>query len=207
MRKTKDTDYFECFAVSAQYAKEAANFLYSCLENFDAEKLGRQVEEMHVLENAADMARHTMTRKLSHEFITPIEREDIVALSHGLDDVVDAIDDILRRIYMYNVREIRPETLKMARLIVDCCSALEIVVKEFADFKKSKTINEKIIAVNTLESTGDGLHYEITRQLFVERADTRTTVIWMTIFDGLENCLDACENVTDIVESVVMKNS
>lgn len=203
----EEYDYFAGFVRCAHFASAAATYLHSVLSGFDAKKLPAQVEAMHKIENDADSEKHVMMGKLAHEFMTPIEREDIAALSQELDNVVDSVEDVARRMYMFNVTELREETLQFTQLIVECCNKLELMVKEFRNFKKSKTIPQLLIEVNTLESQGDHLHAEALRRLFTEAADTRTQLVWMTLFEAMEECLDACENAADLIESVIMKNT
>ncbi len=205
--RKKDFDYFGYFCTIASSATEAANYLHQSLSDFDRETFPAKMDAMHQIENTADMNRHEMTKQLAHEFITPIEREDIISMAQELDTVVDTIDDLMRRVYMYNVKEIRPEMLEFTALIIKCCSVMAEAVGEFKHFKNSKTIVEKIVAVNALESEGDALHARCIHNLFSEEADTRDTMVWMTIFEGSEMCLDACEDVVDIIESVIMKNT
>lgn len=162
---------------------------------------------MHKIENEADLTKHEMTKALTHEFLPPIEREDIVSLSVKLDDVVDAIEDVMRRIYMFDVKEIRPEVLEFTKLIVEASKGLKATLTEFRNFKSSKIIKEQIVAVNTVESKGDYLHTKIYHKLFSDGTDTRDIIIWTNIFDELEDCLDACEEAVDVVELVIMKNS
>jgi uncharacterized protein Yka (UPF0111/DUF47 family) len=121
--------------------------------------------------------------------------------------VTDSIEDIMRRAYMFDIRELREGVLDFTELLIRCCKALEEAVREFRNFKTSKTIHDQLVAVNTLESAGDKLHAEYMRRLFQENASARTTLTWMTLYDGLENCLDACEDAADIIEGVIMKNS
>jgi len=66
-----------------------------------------------------------MIRKLAKEFITPIEREDIMALADAIDNVTDAIEDVVMRMYMYNITSIRPQAVKMTEIIVKCCNSLK----------------------------------------------------------------------------------
>lgn len=205
--RKKDFDYFGYFCTIASSAMEAANYLHESLAHFDRETFPTKMNTMHQIENTADMNRHEMTKQLVHEFITPIEREDIIAMAQQLDTVVDTIDDLMRRVYMFNVKQIRPEMLEFTALIIKCCQAMSEAIEEFKHFKNSKTIGEKIVAVNTLESQGDALHARCMHDLFSEEANMRDTLVWMTIFEGSEMCLDACEDVVDIIESVIMKNT
>ena len=206
-QRKKGYDYFEYFCASARYACQAAEHLEKSLANFAPEACREKLEVMHHIENAADGFRHDMTQVLSHEFIAPIEREDIIELAQDLDNVVDAIDDVMRRIYMFNVQTIRPEAKQFSALITKCCHALLETIEEFRHFKKSQTIGKHIIEVNTLESDGDTLHAECIRKLFCGNEDALAIVAWMTLFEGFEECLDACEDAVDVIESVIMKNT
>lgn len=203
----KDTDYFEYFRRSAEYASKAAALLDEIIRTYNKASFREKVDMMHDLEHEADANRHSMIEQLAKEFIPPIEREDIVSLAQELDNVVDSIDDVVQRVYMFDIETIRPEAIQFTELIIRCCSALEEAVTEFRNFKSSKTLKEKLIRVNTLESEGDALHSESVRKLFIEHSDPRETLIWMKIYDGCEDCLDACEDAVDIIESVIMANS
>ena len=205
--RKKDTDYFAYFRKSAEFASSAAAYLDDTLKNFDPATSQARFDEMHKIEHEADANRHEMIEQLAKEFIPPIEREDIVALAHELDNVVDTIDEFVQFMYMYNVGTIREDALAFSALIIRCCDALLAAVTEFRSFRKSKTLKEMLIKVNTLESEGDVLHAESVRKLFLEDADAKTTLVWTKLFDALESCLDACEDAVDIIESVVMKNS
>ncbi|MDD3244212.1 MAG: DUF47 family protein [Eubacteriales bacterium] len=206
-KKHEPVDYFGYFRASAEAASCAADYLYRFLREFRYEEVSRRVEELHHIENDADMTKHEMTRHLAKEFITPIEREDVVALSQALDDVVDAIDDVMQRLFMFDVRAIRPEAVEFARLIVSCCGALEGAVGELKNFKKAKSIPSDLVGVNSLESEGDALHARSMRRLFTEPIEARETLIWMELFDALELCLDQCEDAADIIEEVILKNT
>lgn len=208
MRKKKnENDYFDFFRKSAEYAAEAARLLDEILKDFSSGNFQEQFDKMHRIEHAADDNRHEMIKQLSSEFLPPIEREDIVALAQELDNVVDTIDEFVQFMYMFNISEIRSDALVFSELIIRACNALLEAVTEFRNFRKSKTLKEMLISVNTLESKGDALYSESVRKLFLEDADAKTTIVWIKLFDALEECLDACEDAVDIIESVIMKNS
>ena len=206
-KRKKDYDYFDFFVDSAAFACQAAAFLQSALKDFDAENLTTLVKDMHKIEHDADSIKHDMLRNLGHEFMTPIEREDIVALAQQLDNVTDAIEDVVQRLYMYDVTVMRSDVDEFTALIDSCAKALLVTVKEFKNFKKSKDIVANIVKVNSIESEGDALYVRCTRTLFSEDVGTKELITWMTLYDCLEKCLDACEDASDIIESVVMKNT
>lgn len=208
MRRKKDFNYFEYFLSCAKQAHKAAEYLNESLTDFHVATIRDRLTAMHVIENDADMLRHDMLRHLAHEFMTPIEREDIVSLAQELDNVVDGIEDVMQAVYMYNLDSIRADTLQFAKLIVGCTSSLVQVMEQFAIFRKSKTINQHAIEVNNIESEGDRLFVESMHTLFADQsADSMHRLIWMNMYERLEQCLDECEDVVDIIEGVIMKNS
>lgn len=207
MAKTKDYNYFDYFCTTADKICVAAKLLENTLANFDKASFKDKMAQMHALENEADSAKHEMTKRLMHEFLPPIEREDIIELGTTLDDIMDALDDAMRCIYIYDVSEIKEGALKFCRLISQCAVALKETTEEFRNFKSSKLIKEKLVAVNTFESDGDALHAELVHELFVDEQDTRKLLIWKNIYEDLEGCLDDCEDAADIIESVIMKNT
>lgn len=208
MSKTKEYDYYEYFLQISKYVCEGAAYLNETLRTFDSRTFEKRMKKMHEIENSADNVKHEMTHLLAHEFITPIEREDIINLSQELDNIIDDLDDIMRRIYMFHVKVIPTNAIKFSELIVKCSIELRTVLEEFKNFKKSKLISEKIVAVNSLESEGDNLHCDCFCKLFDEsNTNTREQLIWSTIYEDMEACLDDCEDVVDIIEEVIMKNS
>ena len=206
MKEKKDEFYYKNLNACIDYSYQAAQFLKETLEQFQIDMLQEQIAEMHEIEQKADTKRHKMTKVLSKAFITPIEREDLVELSSNLDDITDAVEEVMLQIYMSNVSVIRPDVFPMLNLLLDCIKALGDVLKELKDFKHSKKIEEYIIRVNDLEEQGDKLYLENMYQLHKEK-DTLLIVSWRKIYDCLENCLDSCEHTADIVETVIMKNS
>ncbi len=207
MAKKQDAFYFDTFVASVDYACQAAAILNDTLHNYHPENLLRQMEEIHAVEHAADGNKHKLMEVLVKAFITPIEREDIISLAHNIDDLVDAIEDVLIRLYCNNIQTIRPDALKTSELIVEGCAAVKTVMEEFSDFKRSKNLRNHIIAVNALEEKGDQFFVRSVRELHVSSKDPMEVFCWHELYRYLEHCLDACEHVVDAVESVVMKNS
>ncbi|GHU67662.1 hypothetical protein FACS1894184_07910 [Clostridia bacterium] len=205
--KRNGFDYFGYFVECAKLANKISVFLDDTLNHFDPTKVSDWARDMHHIENEADNLKHDMIKHLSHEFISPIEREDIVTLAEKLDSTIDSVEDVMQNIYIHNVRDIRPEAITFAELIVKCSRALLEATKEFKNFKKSRTVIEHVIEVNTIESDADRLFAQSMRRLFTEDVDPRTLLIWSTMFNTLEACLDEFEDTADIIESIIMKNT
>ncbi|MDR1263436.1 MAG: DUF47 family protein [Oscillospiraceae bacterium] len=200
-------DYFSYFVECAELVGKIAEFLDDAINHFDPRKVSDWARDMHHIENEADNLKHEMIKRLSREFISPIEREDIVALAEKLDSSIDTVEDVMQNIYIHNVEAIRSEAVTFTKLIVKCSHALLEATREFKNFKKSRTVIEHVIEVNTIESDADRLFTQSMRRLFTEETDARTLLIWSTMFNTLEACLDAFEDTADIIESIIMKNT
>jgi predicted phosphate transport protein (TIGR00153 family) len=199
--------YFSTFVEMVGYSCEAAHLLKEILNDFKPDELSERMTEMHDIEHAGDIARHVMTKKLSKEFITPIEREDIMDMSEAIDNVTDSIEDVLIRLYIFNIQEISDEAKRMTEVIVKCCEALKSALEEFHNFRKSKDLLDKIILVNQLEEEADAIYMDAVRKVYIKLKDPILVHSWYETLQFLEDCCDACEDVADVIESVMMKNS
>ena len=207
MVRKHDFDYFDGFIKLAEYSYDAAKLLDDTLRNYNADTLQEKMKSMHDIEHAADIEGHEITRRLAKEFITPIEREDIIMLIHEIDDITDCIEDVLLHMYMYNVKVIREDAIKFSGLILTSCKELIDAFKEFKNFKKSKEIHNKIININRIEEEGDNLYTEIVRKLHLTTHNAIDIMTWTIAYNRLEKCCDACEEAVNVIESVIMKNS
>ena len=207
MAKRQENNYFQMLRELVDYADRAAKKLRASLTDFDPAKLTGQLEEMHAIEHTADLTNHGLTDKLVREFITPIEREDIASLAAQIDDITDEIEDVLLRVYMFNVRTLRPEMTRFLELIESCTGQLCELMTEFENFRRSKTIKEKIIRINDLEEQGDRLYREAIRGLYTTETSTEEKLVWTELFSCCERCCDACEHTSGMVEDVIMNNT
>ncbi len=205
--KKKGYDYFAALARLSGYSSQAAENLHRILKNFDPAKLQQTMAEMHKIEHTADIEHHRMLENLSKEFITPLEREDIISLAQEIDEVTDAIEDVLIKIYMFNISEIRVEALALAEVIKDCTHALGDALGELHNFKKSLAIKGNLIEINRLEEVGDELYTKAVSHLYRNCQDPIKIMVWTETFSRMEKCCDYCEHAADIMESIIMKNS
>ena len=207
MAMKENNYYYDTFSKCISYACEAAELLQDCVDNYDVENLKVQADKMHRIEHTADGVKHEMMEKLMKEFLPPIEREDIVALSHAIDDVVDSVEDVLHGMYMYNILSFRPEVKEFTSIITRSCKAMQEMGNELHNFRKSSLLKEKIIEINALEEEADRLYSESIHHLYTTEKDSVYILSWTTMYECLEKCCDSCEEVADMVEEIVMKNS
>ena len=202
-----DKFYFENFLASTALSKKAAEYLVNCLENYDPDKLQDMLKAMHEIENSADVKKHEMREALAKAFVTPVDREDLDMLSHQLDDVTDKIEEILQMFYIYSVPSIHPAAVEFAKRIVRCCELLCDLMAEFENFKRSKKIRNLIVELNDVEEECDKLYLASMRELSKNATDVLSVIAWRDIYGRLEACADACEHVSECVDTVIMKNT
>ena len=207
MSKKQDEYFFQTFIDCADYACKAAHLLEEVMDNFDPDTLMSRMDEMHALEHAADERKHEMLDVLAKAFITPIEREDIIDLSHCIDNMTDKIEDVFLRLYINNIRRMHPDAVELAKVVIHCCESVKEMLIEFPNFKRSKKLKEHIIKINTMEEEADRRFISCMAKLHRSGADALEIIVWREIYKYLEDCADACENVADVVEGVVMDNT
>ena len=207
MAKKKDSFYFETFCAHADLSLQAAKLLAEVMRNFDPAKIKEANDAMHKIEQAADEKKHEIHDALITAFVTPIEREDIAALSEGLDTVTDRIEGVLHRLYFDNILSIRPDSLELVGMIERVCTEMCALLAELPQFKRSKTLRQHVIAINDIEEEADHLYIQAMRNLHTSDEDFMQIFAWHEVYTFLEYCVDSCEHVADTVDSIVMKNS
>ncbi|MDR0459044.1 MAG: DUF47 family protein [Coriobacteriales bacterium] len=205
----KRFDYFATLEKQIDFAVLESELLLDILKDFQPDKVSGWIITMHQLETEADDQVHEIFTSLATEFITPIDREDILSVGQRLDDIVDYVEDVLQQIHMYNVREIHAPALELTELMRSSTLALKKALTEFHNFRKSSSLVRKyIVEVNDLEEEADRVYAEAMIDLFRSHADDPLFVmIWSNLFARMEKVTDACENVADMLDTIILKNS
>ena len=209
-KKKKDFDYFDEFDKLSQLCVEMAKLYVEVIDNWEGggESLKPYLERAHVIEHQGDEINHAIYRQAAREFVTPIEREDLLMVSGNLDTVIDNIESVMLKLYMYDAKHIAEGSLDFAKLIKKSCVALNKSMEDFREFKRSKKLRERIIAVNDCEEEADALYVEVIHKLHaVEKANPMRVMVWSRLFAAMEACCDACEHVADAMDTVLLRNS
>ncbi|MBM6682419.1 MULTISPECIES: DUF47 domain-containing protein [Collinsella] len=207
MARKNDAFYYDSFREHAALSCKAAELLHEVMSSYNVEEFKAAVDKMHAIEQAADEKKHEINDALVTAFVTPIEREDIALLSENLDTVTDRIEGVLHRLYFDNITEIRDDALELSEMIVRACTEMAALLEELPQFKRSKTLREHVIAINSLEEEADHAYIRAMRRLHTTCTDPLTVFSWHEVYTFLEYCVDSCEHVADTVSSIVMKNS
>ncbi|MEW6321400.1 MAG: DUF47 family protein [Acidobacteriota bacterium] len=155
------------------------------------------------IEQECDSLTHQIIQRLNRTFVTPIDREDIHALATSLDDVMDAIDAAAGVARRYRIAGIRYGARELASLIWQSCMQMRVAVEAL---EQRKGVHERAVEINRLENAADDVHDEALRRLFEEERDPLTVIKWKEMLDILEVATDSCEDVANVLESVVVKH-
>jgi predicted phosphate transport protein (TIGR00153 family) len=201
----RSVDFFEIFNKAAENATKASALLVDLMEDFtDVE---RKVKEMYEIEQEGDMLTHDIMRKLNKTFITPIDREDIQALAARIDDIIDLIWGGVDKMIVFKIEKPTKEVIDLAR---DLNGTTEVVRKAVRELmaKDYAHVQEYCIEINRLENRIDRTYRNALGELFEDFADNPSLIIkWKDIYEHFEESADKCEDVANILESIVLKHA
>ncbi len=203
----KTNDYFKLIEQQTSYCMEASNLLEDILCRFHADSISVYRTQMHDIEHAADRVHHDILNKLSTEFITPIDQEDILRLAQIIDDITDALDEVVLDFYMYHIDNVPAKAAELSKIVNRCVSALHEAAGELKNFKKPAALRALVVKVNDIETEADEVYAEAIYELFGSSTDGRTLLGTRAVFESLESCCDMCEHATDVIEQVIIKNT
>lgn len=201
----KEEIFFDMFVKAADKSCQAAKLLDDLVTDYVC--VDKKIDAIEEIEHECDLLVHDIMKQLNKSFITPIDREDIFEIAKELDNITDAIESTAHRFRMFGIESIPTDAKTLASLIVTCTEELKGVMAEMKNMKTSKTIIPKVIEVNRIENMGDKVFREAITTLLSTCQNSVEVIKWKEIYEFLENTLDACEDVANIVEGVVMKNA
>jgi predicted phosphate transport protein (TIGR00153 family) len=167
-------------------------------------RLAEVAKDIMDLEHRADEVIHEIFTRLNQTFITPLDPEDIHALSSKLDDVMDGIEEAVHRMVAYRINSL-PQTVLTLAEIIDSCS--QTLSKAFHALEKNEKVMEHCIEINRLENEADRLVRRAVAELFDCEKDPILLIKLKEIYEVLEATTDRCEDVADVLQNVVVKNS
>lgn len=203
----KSNDYFELIKKQSSYCVEASNLLEQVLCEFKPENINVYREQMHKIENTADSIHHDILNKLSTEFITPIDQEDILRLVQIIDDITDALDEVVLELYIYHINKIPENTAELSKTVNQCVKSLYDAATELKGFKKPERLRALLVKVNDIETEADMIFTAAVYRLFETETDVNALLGAKAVYESLENCCDLCEHAADVIEQVIIKNT
>jgi uncharacterized protein len=195
-------DYFEQHAALIIQTSEALSLLVAADANILL--VASRIEE---LEHQADNITHRCIEALHKTFITPFERNDIYRLITRMDDIIDFIKDAAACIVLYKLREMTQGVQELTGILVRAALEVEHALRGLRTIEDLDRIKGAFISIHRLENEADVVVRYAIGRLFEEEEDTRTLIKWKEVYDNLENAVDSCEAVANIIEGVILENS
>jgi predicted phosphate transport protein (TIGR00153 family) len=197
----KDRVFFDLFEEAAANVVRGADLLDQMLAHYpDRADLSRDIV---ICEQEGDRITHDVHQRLNSTFVTPIDREDVLALVSSLDDIIDLIDEVADYLGLYKIEAPMEQAQRLAHILLQCTREIEKAMpclRNFAD------INSFTVEINRLENDGDRVTREAVAALFDDGIDPMVVLRWKDIYERLEAAIDACETIANTLESIVIKN-
>lgn len=198
----RDEKYFDLFDKMAERMNQAAAVLIQLFE--DMLNAERYADELKEIEHHADEVAHDVLKRLNKSFVTPIDREDIHALINAMDDVVDLTESVASLVIMYGVTESTPAMKQLSRVLSETSMATGRAV---AKMHSNDDMTDSIIEIHTLEAQGDGIYRAAVRELFAGNDAALNVMKCKEVYEKLEAAIDACEDASNVLENIRIKNS
>jgi len=199
----KEEKFFPMFHEMTKNIVAGSVVLKEMLDNFSQPLVSQQ--SIKDIEHKGDLQTHEIIKTLNKSFITPFDREDIYSLASALDDVIDAIDALAQRLIIYHIDKITPEAKELGFIVLKACQTVEKAVAMLEN--KTQHILEYCVEINSLEGEADRVRADAISRLFDEERDPIFLIKWKEIYENLERVADRCEDVANVLESVVVKNA
>jgi hypothetical protein len=198
----RDREFFDLFEEAAGNIHRAAQLLEQMLRDYpENSELAR---EILICEQQGDRVTHDIVQRLNNTFVTPIDREDILALASGLDDIVDLTEETADFLGLYKIEAPMEHAQKMARVLEQATAAIAEAMPRLRTFRE---VSHYTVEINRLENDGDRLQREALASLFDDGIDPMVVIRWKDIYERLEAAIDATERVAYTLEGIVLKNS
>jgi predicted phosphate transport protein (TIGR00153 family) len=197
----KEREFFDLFEEAGNNCVRAAELLERMLDQWpDHGELARDVV---VCEQDGDRITHDIIQRLNQTFVTPFDREDIIALASGLDDIVDFIEEVADFLGLYRIEAPMEQAQRMARVLHASTRAIAGAIPRLRTLKE---IHQYTVQVNQLENEGDRILREGLASLFERGIDPMMVIRWKDIFERLEAAIDSTETAVNIIEGIIIKN-
>lgn len=205
LRSRKDTSLYLLLESQANVATRAARALLEMSRDFT--NLGKYTKAIGDLEHEGDELTHELQNRIARTFITPLDKEDLRALSQDLDDVTDYIEAAAARAELYGLKEVRPDLEPAVQLLVQAVELTEIAVCEIRNgFARSASLRETLKEIHTVENASDKAFRNALKALFDEPGiDALTVIKWKELYDRIETASDKCEDIAATIGTIIDK--
>ncbi len=200
----KEEKFFDHFEDLADKIEEGGRLFMEIVDNFDHSE--GKVARMKEIEHEADKITHLIYEKMHKTFLTPLDREDIYALANKMDSILDLIEAAAARMYLYKVKSSSREIRELGIIVNNSIALVKKIVHALRNKKNAEMIMKACVEINTLENEGDYILRQAMARLFETEGDVFELIKWKEILERVEESIDTCEDVSNIVEGIVLKH-
>ncbi len=198
----RDEKFFELFDQLAAHLATSARMLDQLFR--DAPHVTEHVRAIKDVEHAADLLTAMVYQRIDKSFITPIDREDIHTLASRLDDVIDLLDGTSRRFEMLHITDVLPPAMLLSGVLTRAADEIQKAVR---DMRKPALVSQHVAQIKQMEEEGDAIYHEAVGALFSGQPDPIEVIKWKEMYDTLENAIDSCMGVAQVLQSISLKNA
>jgi predicted phosphate transport protein (TIGR00153 family) len=201
-----DHAFFPLFKADAQNLLKVAELLKKLMAASSVEEREQLNREIKDFEHVGDEITNKTYEQLNKSFITPFDREDIHELTGNIDNVVDSINGISRRICLYKPKQLNPVFKEITDLIYDASVEINACIEnlEHAADNRAKIL-QSCNKVNNIEHRADELYFQGIQDIFENESDPKEVIKNNKIIENLERCVDEAEDVTDTIRTILIK--
>jgi uncharacterized protein len=204
----REGKFFEYFNQHASRAAEASNELRLLLSEYSVTaSRATRIDRINDLEHEADRITHDTAALLHTIFVTPLDRDDIHRLISRMDDVIDLMQDAAESLMLYDVQTVTSHAVELAQLLQNGCERMQSAVAMLNNMKNAPEILKLCQEIDTMESRADRVMRNAISTLFRDEADIRQVIKLKAIYELLETATDRCQDVADVIESVILQNA
>lgn len=203
----KDKKFYPLFCQASANLVECTKSFKELLNTNEEEKRNELVKKIKKLEKAGDKITTTIFDELNSTFITPFDREDIHKLTSRIDTVVDLINTSARRLQMYRLFDIPPVFHQMAELLFRSAGEIHTVTLGLNDIHQFYKFKENCIRIGQMENESDTLNFSFLSEIFDNETNAISLIKKRDILNSLEKAMDKCEDVSDVFQTIIVKNA
>ena len=201
----RDEKFYDFFEASARKVMEGATQLEDLIRDFKEVQV--KAKKIKDTEHEGDVITHDTIEMLNLTFVTPLDREDIHNLITSLDDVLDYIEACAERLSLFKIGKTNEEAVLLVGVLVQCVKELAQAVFKLRRLKGADSIMRNCVEIGRLENEGDYVCRAAVAKLFEPGSDPLEVIKWKEIYETLENAIDRCEDVANVLEGIVLKNA
>lgn len=200
--------FFSLFDSHAKLIVDGAQALVEVLRHYDErEERDAGIKTIEDAEHAADRITHETVQLLHTTFVTPFDRDDIHRLISRMDDVLDLMQDTGESMVLYDIQRITPAATRLAELLLHCAERVQAAVGLLASMADAPAILKICQEIDRLESDADKVMRSAISDLFRSENDVRQVIKLKAVYESLESATDKCQDVANVIESVVLENA